>query len=197
MKKILFFILLVDMCSLTGCNKEEEKNVLDHSYEGALSFEYSRDFPDFGKDVHVSVSIAKDGSVTFGPGAEGAFQGEDIYYEDGKPVLKLKVTGTIKLISAKGEYHKINNEDYVWIWTNSTIKGTQYVWIWDDDLQDWVAPPAGHEVQFEYADQYSDGQMQFSIQGATVGGESIKATLPDLHGNFTYGYKLDLIMSLI
>ena len=64
------------------------------------------------------------------------------------------------------------------------------VWGWDDDLG-WVL---ALDTPFSYADTYSDGQMEFNIDNAVFGGSSIKKTLPDLEGTFTYGYTLLLVV---
>jgi len=46
---VLAFLCLITFL-LISCKKEkEEKPILAHAYAGSLSFEYSRDFPDFQK----------------------------------------------------------------------------------------------------------------------------------------------------
>ncbi len=196
MKRIIISAVSLLVFLPFSCKKEKEENKLSHSYAGILTYEYRRDFPGFSKVLKMDIAVAKNGTVTFGTGSSGTFSGEDIYYDGGNPAMKLKVEGTIAFISAKGEYQKINNNDCLLIWTNTKIDGTQYLWVWDNDLNDWVVPPAAHEVPFEFNDEYSDGQMQFSIDEATISGQSIKATLPDIQGNLTYGYTLNLVMGL-
>jgi hypothetical protein len=173
-----------------GCKKKKEDTTppLPYSYGGALSLEYTKGFPQFSVTVMTEVSVAKDRKVTFGSGDSETFDKEDIKYDNGKPVTKVHMSGTLAFHEAKGEYHEISGKAYLWIWVHTSIIGQLTVWGWDDDLG-WIQVI---DTPYTYEDEYSDGQMQFSLDDAVMTGASIKKTLPDLEGTFTYGYLLGL-----
>ena len=182
------FLLLI----VSGCRKENDDTQpqLTHSYAGVLTFEYTKGFPQFSVTIPMNATINKDRSVVFGNGGSQGFNQEDIHYEGITPLTKILMSGTVTFQSAKGEYHEINGTEYLWVWVNSSIVGQMTVWGWDDD-QGWVM---ALDTPFSYADTYSDGQMEFHIDNAVFGGSSIKKTLPDLEGTFTYGYTLLLVV---
>jgi hypothetical protein len=198
MKTTVNLLFCLAAVLLLNCKKDDNVPELMNSYGGTLSLEYSRDFPDFSETVTMPIDISKSGDVTFGSGGSAAFNAEDIQYDGADPVLKIKMEGTLDLQSAEGRCDIINNEELVFIKTISHIWGTMYIWIWDDDLQIWVEPPVGpHEIPFDYQDSYSDGEMQFSILDACMDLAEIKATLSDVHGTWTYGYALSLVVALV
>lgn len=194
--KRLEIITLLSLSILTiwfsSCKNSDEEDLLSNSYAGLLTVEYTKGFPAFTSIAKLDVEIQKDGTVTFtGGGDNDSFNAEDIYYEGGKPVTKIKMTGTLTFHGAQGEVMILDSKEYVLISVSSSIDGQMTVWGWDDDLG-WIQV---FDLPFDYEDNYSDGNMQFSLLNASSGeGESIKKTLPDIQGTFTYGYKLDLIV---
>ena len=183
--------LALSMLLTAGCKKktDDTQDLLPVSYTGAMTLEYTKGLPAFSVTVEMAISISKDRKVTFGGGGSSNFDKTDIKYEDGKPVVKIRMTGTLALHEAKGEYKEISGEDYLWVWTHSSVNGQMTVWAWDDDAG-WVQMV---DTPFDYEDQYSDGNMQFSVAEATLTGAEIKKTLPDIEGTFTYGYLLLLV----
>ncbi len=194
MRKIIIFNLLTLIIITISCKKKDEIK-LSHQYSGILTYEYSRNFPDFDCAVSMALVVDKDGTVTFGQGAGNSFEGEDIYYDGSDPALKMKVTGTVQLISAQGQYEKIDNKDCLLVWVNAKTSGTRYIWNWDKNTQTWVVPSSGYETPIDYTDTYTKGQLKFSIEDATASGSNIKDTVPDVHGDFIYGYGLNLMES--
>jgi len=193
MKKIIIASLLILMMIAISCKKDNNNKILlAHKYTGVLTYGYYRDFPDLNCIVGVVLNVNQDGSVTFSDGSTNVFEAQDIYYESSGPSLKMKVSGIVTLTSAKGQYQKINDKDFLVIWVNANTSGTKYIWNWDTDTQAWVAPPSGSEVPFNYTDTYSRGKLQFSMDDAIKDGSFTKDTVPDVHGNFVYGYGLNL-----
>lgn len=200
MKPTLLASLCLISIFLLSCKKEKEETLLlAHNYGGSLSFEYSRDFPDFSEIINMPVDITKNGTVTFGTGGSKTFSATDTLFDGNEPALKIQVDGTVEFQSASGRCDVINSQELVFVKVNSHIWGTMYIWIWDEDLQMWIEPPVGpHEFPFDYQDSYADGEMQFSLLDATSGdGSAIKVTLPDIEGEWTYGYRLELVVGLI
>jgi hypothetical protein len=196
MKNLSLPALLVSAILIFGVqsckkNKDDSPQPLAYAYEGQISVEYTKGFPEFSITIPMDVTINKDRTVEFGNGGSEDFDKEDILYEGTKPVTKIHMTGTVTFQSAKGEYKEINGTEYLWVWVNSSIVGQMTVWGWDKDLG-WMQVI---DTPFNYEDLYSDGQMQFKITEAELGGASIKKTLPDLQGTFTYGYFLTLTLN--
>ena len=187
---IILFQLAMLIALFSGCKKKTEDSTppLSHSYAGALSLEYTKGFPQFSVTVLTDVSVSKDRKVTFGNSDSESFDKEDIQYDNGKPVLKIHMSGTLTFHEAKGEYKEISGIAYLWIWVHTAISGQMTVWGWDDE-QGWIL---AMDTPYTYEDEYSDGQMQFSVDEAVISGASIKKTLPDIQGKFTYGYTLGL-----
>ena len=197
MKPIHFILLGLFSLMLITCKKDNEP-VLPSNYGGSLYLEYNRDFPEFSKKIMMDVEIKKTGLVTFGSGGSESFSGTDTLFDEGEPVLKMQVEGTIAFTSASGRAEVIDGKEFLFVLADSRVQGTMYLWIWDDDNNQWIEPPVGgHEFPFDYQDSYSDGEMQFSIVDAVLDESSIKVTLPDVEGSFTYGYTLLLVVSLI
>lgn len=199
MKPNHFILLGLFSLMLITCKKDkEEEPILSSNYIGSLYLDYSRDFPEFSNRVRMDVEINKNGVVAFGSGGSESFNGTDTLYDDGEPVLKIQVEGTITFNSASGRAEVIDNKEFLFVLTDSRIQGTMYLWIWDDDMKQWMEPPvSGHEFPFDYKDSYSDGEMQFSIGDAVMDGSAIKITLPDVEGTFTYGYTFTCSVSLV
>ena len=187
---IIIFHIAILIALGTGCKKktEDPEPPLPYSYGGALSLEYTKGFPQFSVTVMTDVSVSKDRKVTFGNSNSNSFDKEEIQYENGEPVLKIHMTGTLTLHEAKGEYKEISGTAYLWIWVHTSVNGQMTVWGWDDDLG-WIL---AMDMPYTYEDEYSDGQMQFSVDEAVIPGATIKITLPDLQGTFTWGYTLGL-----
>lgn len=179
------------------CKKDSEP-MFSNSHKGYFNFEYSRDFPEFSETIKMDVDINKAGDVTFGSGGSKSFDATAVKYsDDGDPVLKLQMTGTVAFNSASGRCEIIDGKELMFVMVDSEISGTMFIWIWDDENEQWIEPPAGpHEIPFEYQDSYSDGEMQFSITDAVLDVSEIKVTLPDLEGTWTYGYTLGLVVGL-
>jgi len=190
MRLMILLQLAVLIALFGGCKKKTEDSTppLSHSYMGALSLEYTKGFPQFSVTVMTDVSISKDRTVTFGSSDSENFDNEEIKYESGNPVLKIRMSGTLTFHEAKGEYKEISGKAYLLTWVHTSINGQMTVWGWDDDLG-WIL---ALDTPFTYEDKYSDGQMQFSVDEAVMPGATIKKTLPDLQGTFTYGYTLGL-----
>ena len=191
MKPLRLIILLQFAVLITivmGCKKktEDTEPPLSNSYGGFLSLEYTKGFPQFSVTVMTDVSVSKDRKVTFGNSDSDSFDKEEIQYENGEPVLKIHMSGTLTFHEAKGEYKEISGTAYLWIWVHTSIAGQMTVWGWDDDLG-WIL---AMDTPYTYKDEYSDGQMQFSVDDAVISGATIKTTLPDLQGTFSYGYTL-------
>jgi hypothetical protein len=199
MKPIHFILLGFFSFMLITCKKDkEDEPVLESHYIGSLFFEYSRDFPDFSEKVRMDVDVSKTGVVTFGSGGSESFDGTDTLYEDGEPVLKIQVEGTVAFNSASGRAEVIDKKELLFVLVDSRIQGIMYLWVWDDDKQQWIEPPVGsHEFPFDYQDSYSDGEMQFSIVDAVLTESAVKVTLPDIEGTFTYGYVLTMSVALV
>jgi hypothetical protein len=200
MKPIHFILLGLFSFMLITCKKDkEDEPELESHYIGSLYFEYSRDFPDFSEKVRMDVDVSKTGVVTFSGGGSKNFDATAIKYDDeGVPVLKLQMVGTVSLNSASGRAEVIDKKELLFVLVDSRIQGTMYLWVWDDDTKQWMEPPAGgHEFPFDYQDSYSDGEMQFSIVDAVLTESAVKVTLPDIEGTFTYGYTLSLSVALV
>jgi len=145
----------------------------------------------------MDVTASKTGVVTFGNGGSENFSGTDTLFDEGEPVLKMQVEGTLSFNSASGRADVIDSKEYLFVLADSRVQGTMYLWIWDEDHMQWIVPPVGgNEFPFDYQDSYSDGEMQFSIVDAVLDGSAIKVTLPDVEGTFTYGYTLTLSVGL-
>lgn len=185
-------LLSVISCSFFSCdNQEEDQMILDHSYAGVLSVQYSKDFPDFDATAQLSVEITKEGVLTFsGGGDSDEFEAEDVMYNDGKPFTKVRITGTLVFNGAQGRVMLSGNEAYAMVRVNSDLNVQMIVWAWDEDLG-WVQILDQMQNQ---QDKYSDGEFQYKfIDASSPSGQDIKRTLPDLQGTFTYGYNLTLI----
>ena len=190
---LALFVFSTFIFAVPGCKKKKDDTPqpLAYAYEGQISVEYTKGFPEFSITIPMNVTVHKNRTVEFGNGGSEDFDEEDILYENSKPVTKIHMTGTVTFQSAKGEYKEISGTEYLWVWVNSTIAGQMTVWGWDDDLG-WLQVV---DVPFTHKDEYSDGQMQFKITEAETGGASIKKTLPDIQGTFTYGYLLTLTVN--
>jgi hypothetical protein len=194
--KTIRLLVIIQLAFLTaaiaGCKKKNDNTtpLLPHSYSGALSLEYTKGFPQFSVTVTTDVTVSKDRSVTFGSSDSEAYDKEEIKYENGKPAVKIHVSGTLTFHEGKGEYKEISGIAYLWIWVHTSINGQMTLWGWDDDLG-WVL---ALDTPYTYEDEYSDGQMQFPVDDAVLSGASIKKTLPDAEGTFTYGYLLILVV---
>lgn len=186
--------LIILIISFFSCNEDDNSIELSHSYTGVLSVEYTKGFPEFTSSAKLDVDIQKDGTVTFtGGGDSDEFEAEDILYEDGKPATKIKMTGTLVFNGAQGEVMIADDVEYVLIKVSSSLYVQMTVWAWDDELG-WIQMVDLPQTQ---EDKYSDGPLQFGILAASsLNGQSIKKTLPDIQGTFTYGYNLTLIPGL-
>jgi len=191
---LLLLVSVVFVAAVTGCKKNKDNTTppLSNSYAGSISVEYTKGFPQFSVTIPMDVAIAKDRTVTFGAGGSKDFDEEDTLYDNGKPETRIRMVGTVTFHEAKGEYKEIGGKAYLWVWVHMTIAAQMTVWGWDDD-QGWIQV---FDTPFNYEDAYSDGQMQFGIDEAVLTGASIKQTLPDLQGTFTYGYLLWLVVGL-
>jgi hypothetical protein len=186
--------LAIFINSFFSCNKDDNSIELSNSYTGVLSVEYTKGFPEFTSTAKLNVDIQKDGTITFsGGGDSDEFEAEDILYEDGKPATKIKMTGTLVFNGAQGEAMIADSSEYVLIKVSSSLYVQMTVWAWDDDLG-WMQVI---DLPHTQEDKYSDGPLQFRILDASsINGQSIKRTLPDVQGTFTYGYNLTLIPGL-
>jgi hypothetical protein len=187
-------LLLVPLILFYSCNNSENEPELSHNYAGLLSVEYTKGFPAFTSTAKLDVEIRKDGTVTFnGGGDSDEFEAEDILYEDEKPATKIKMTGTLVFNGAQGEVMIADEDEYALIKVSSSLYVQMTVWAWDEDLG-WIQVI---DLPHTQEDKYSDGPLQFDILAAsTLNGQSIKRTLPDIQGTFTYGYNLTLIPGL-
>jgi hypothetical protein len=191
--KIITGLIILLLIIFTGCKKKkEEKPQLSNSYYGTLYVEYTKGFPAFSIIEDMDVYVSKDATVTFGPGETKSFDKEETSYESGKPVLKIHMKGSMTFHEASGEYFENNGQEYLLILVHMTIQGQMTVWSWDEDLG-WIL---FLDEPIFYEDTYDDGTLQFSIPEAVMGGDSIKQTIPDYQGTFTYGYTLNLIVGL-
>lgn len=186
---IVLFSALISIFS--SCRENENNDVLTRGYTGVLSVEYTKGFPAYTSTAKLNVDIQKDGTVTFsGGGDSDEFEAEDILYDEGKPVTKIKITGTLVFNGAQGEVMIDGDNKYVLIKVSSSLYVQMTVWAWDDDLG-WIQML---DIPHTQEDKYSDGPMQFNILNASSqNGQSIKETVPDIEGTFTYGYNLTLI----
>lgn len=194
MKPANFFLFIVVAGVLfvsDACKKAENKIELPYNYAGAIYVEYIKGFPAFSARSHIGANVTRDGTVTFDSGGNSsAFDAEDVKYEEGKPVLKLKMTGTLKLHDAAGEVKKTGDAYSILVRVHSTVNGQMMVWGWDDDMG-WINL---QEIPFSYEEKYGDGTLEFQLESASsLSGQDIKKTLPDIMGTFTYGYNLTLI----
>jgi hypothetical protein len=197
MKSFTIITVIAFCCfalSINSCKKDENNIELSNSYSGLLLVEYTKGFPAFTSTARLGVDIMKDGTVTFsGGGDSDEFEAEDILYEDGKPATKMKMTGTLVFNGAQGEVMIADTIEYVLIKVSSSLYVQMTVWAWDDELGWMQVIDIPHTQQ----DKYSDGPLQFGILDASsLNGQSIKRTLPDVQGTFTYGYNLTLIPGL-
>jgi hypothetical protein len=194
-KRILYqmMVMTILITVISGCKKKnEEPNVLSNSYHGTMTLEYSRGFPNFSSIVQMNIDVAKNGAVTFGPGDSVTFDKEEIKYNQSKPEIKMKMTGTLGLHAAKGQYFLDKGVSTLMVWVHSSIVGQMTVWSWDDDLG-WVQVL---DTPYNYEDTYNDGSMQFNINDAVLTGSFIKTSLPDIQDTATYGYALFLTPEL-
>jgi hypothetical protein len=184
----------VMIVSFFSCNDDDNSIELSNSYTGVLSVEYTKGFPAFTSTAKLDVDIQKDGTFTYsGGGDSDEFEAEDILYEDGKPATKMKMTGTLVFNGAQGEVMIADSSEYVLIKVSSSLYVQMTVWAWDDELG-WIQVI---DIPHTQQDKYSDGPLQFRILDASsLNGQSIKRTLPDVQGTFTYGYNLTLIPGL-
>jgi hypothetical protein len=137
MKTPFSFLIVLLSCSfiLVSCKKDKDRIELPHMYAGALQIEYTKGFPSFSVKAVTGVIISKNGMVTFdNNGKSNNFDAEDIYYEDGEPVSRFRMTGTLKFISAAGEVKEINEKYNVLVKVNTIVNGTVTICGWDDDL---------------------------------------------------------------
>jgi hypothetical protein len=187
-------LLLMPIILFCSCDNSENEPQLSNNYTGILSVEYTKGFPSFTSAAKLDVDIRKDGAVTFsGGGDSDEFEAEDILYEDGKPATKIKMTGTLVFNGAQGEVMIADENEYALIKVSSSLYVQMTVWAWDEDLG-WMQVIDVPQTQ---EDKYSDGPLQFSLLAASsLYGQSIKKTLPDVQGTFTYGYNLTLIPGL-
>jgi hypothetical protein len=193
--RIIFVVTLAVMViPFFSCNEDDNSIELSHSYSGVLSVEYTKGFPEFTSTAKLNIDIQKDGTVTFsGGGNSDEFEAEDILYEDGKPATKIKMTGSLVFNGAQGEMMIADTNEFVLIKVSSILYVQMTVWAWDDELG-WMQVIDLPQTQ---EDKYSDGPLQFRILDASsLNGQSIKKTLPDVQGTFTYGYNLTLIPGL-
>ena len=183
----------IAMMIFQSCEKSEDTDTikLSNNYSGFIKVVYERGFPQFSCMAKLDVEIWKDGTVVVtGSGDSDTFDAEDVYYEDGKPVTKVKMSGTLMFYGAQGEVMVDGDNEYALIEVSSSIDGQMTVWAWDDEMG-WIQVL---DTPYTYEDKYSDGPFQFNILYAIIGdGHSISQTLPDLQGTFTYGYTLWLI----
>jgi hypothetical protein len=186
----LVIVIGIWVIFMNSCKEEEKEEILGHTYEGKMAVVYTKGFPSFSTVVRMDISIDKFGTVTFsGGGASDSFDAEDVYYEDGKPATKIKMSGSLTFNAADGEVRIDGGEQNVLIRVDSKIDGQMTVWGWDDDLG-WIQVL---DIPYTYEDKFSDGPLQFNLLQATnFYGQDISMTLPDLQGTFTYGYNLTL-----
>ncbi len=187
------FILFIIFC-LNSCNNDENEAVLSNYYLGVLSVEYTRGFPQYTATAKLDVDVRQDGTIIFsGGGDSDEIDAEDILYEEGKPVTKIKVTGTLVFNGAQGEAVISGSDELARIRVSSDLFVQMTVWAWDDDLG-WIQM---FDMPHTQQDQYSDGDLEFNINTAcSSSGHDIKATFPDIQGTFTYGYNLSLVPGL-
>jgi hypothetical protein len=190
---LMTLITLVTVLAYFGsCKKSENEIELPYNYAGGLTLEYRKGFPSFSSSAMLGVNVTKDGMVTFdGGGASSNFDAEDIYYEGAEPVTKVRMVGTLTFHGATGEVKLINEKESILVRVSSSIAGQMTVWAWGGDESGWVQ---ALDIPWTYEDKYSDGTLQYTLVNASgLTGESIKKTLPDMQGTFTYGYTLLLI----
>jgi hypothetical protein len=185
------FALAVFIVFSPGCKKNDDSsNDLARPYSGELSLEYSKGFPQFSVTVKAGITVARDRTVTFGAGNSQPFDSEDIYYENQKPVTKVRMKGTLTFHEAKGESRLVSGAECILVLAHTSVAGQMTVWAWDDELG-WVQVL---DTPYSYEDTYGNGQLQFSLDYAVLNGSYVKKTVPDLQGNFTYGYLLKLVV---
>jgi hypothetical protein len=109
------------------------------------------------------------------------------------PVTRVKFNGSMTFYEAKGNIFTSNGKQYMSVLVHSTVQYQVTIWSWDKQDQQWIQVFDG---PFSYSDTYSNGPMQFSITDAELSGSSLVATMPDVEGNFTYGYILTLVPNL-
>jgi len=185
-------ILLIPVFISAGCNKDEEQPLLDNSYQGSITYEYRRDLPDINALSTLQVTLDRDGNLSSGGHDAASFDEEGIKYEGTTPVLKLHMTGTIRLESAYGNYAVVNGEEKVLVFLHSIIEGTLEVYGWDDEIGFFLVTTQ----DFTYEDEYSDGSFEFSLGDSQITGSAITITLPDIEGTSTYGYTLRMTPEL-
>ena len=171
---------------LPGCKKD--KDVLKNSYTGTLVYEYSRGFPSFTAISTLYVNIDKQGNLTSGASEPDSFDEEAIKYDGTEPVMKIHFAGTISLDEAEGHYEKIDEENKVLVYIHSVVEGVLEIYGWDDDIGFILLSTQN----VKYEDSFADGTWEFSLDDATITGSSIMTTLPDIEGQSTYRYTLDL-----
>jgi hypothetical protein len=185
--------ILIMLAGIQGCKKESEEDKNQNyakGYTGTLTMEYTRDFPEFDAIIHINVAVSGEGIMTSGPSVSCLINAEDTFYEGIEPKLRMRLNGSMTLHETQGNTYTLDGTQYMGVLVHSTIQYQETVWFWDDDNQQWVQ---FIDAPVSYSDEYSDGEFQFNMVNAQLGGSEIKATLPDLQGTFTYGYMLFLI----
>jgi hypothetical protein len=193
-RQISCLMTVLLMVVLTSCSKSDSSAPppLEHSYLGTLTFEMSRGFPAFSVSTKLDVSIGSDRTVTFGAGESKAFDEMDTLYQDSTPVTRIRMTGTVHFIEAKGAWFNQYDRDYLLALRHAVVQGQMTVWAWDD-VSGWVQ---SMDTPFNYEDTYDDGETQFSVDEAVLNGSSVSVTIPDVQGETTYSYTLNLTVGL-
>ncbi len=185
--------ILILLAGVPGCKKEsaeDENQNYAKGYTGTLTMEYTRDFPEFDAIIQMNVAVSGEGILTSGPSVNCPINVEDTFYEGVEPKLRMRLNGSMTLHEAQGNTYTLDGKQYMGTLVHSTIQYQETVWFWDDDNLQWVQII---DAQLTYSDNYSDGEFQFNMIDAQLGGSEIKATLPDLQGTFTYCYMLFII----
>jgi uncharacterized membrane protein YkvI len=187
-----YFALIVTglMFTLNSCHKNTSSGPepLDFSYSGTLSYIFLRDFPAISDTLRMSVSIQKDRTVIFSGGGSNAFDQEQISYENGQPVTRIHMSGTMNLMEAKGAWYTYQEAEYLLALIHSKVEGQMTVWEYDS-LAGWRMIQEG---PFVHEDTYDEGETQFSISDALSGGAIMATSMPDDQGESTVEYLVRL-----
>ncbi len=181
-------ILLMTMFPACEKSSNSEPEPLSNSYTGTLSFTFNREFPGISVTTTMPVSISMDRKVTFGSGETKVFDEEDTLYQDSTPVTRVRMSGSVKLIEAKGAWYTLNKVDYLLVLRHASVEGQMVAWGWSEGAG-WKEIM---NTPFIYEDLYDEGETQFSVPEALADGSSFSITIPDAEGESVYGYTLHL-----
>jgi hypothetical protein len=189
---IISVAILVFLSIFSGCKKKSTEDNVNYAkgYQGHILLEYSRDFPSFSAKDFLPVTVNSDGELASGSTVSCPIVTEDTLYDGAEPKLRMSLNGSMTFYEAKGSTFTLNGIQYISVLVHSTVQYQVMVWVWIKQTMQWQLEL---NTPFTYSDTYGNGPMQFSMNDAQLDGSSIKATLPDLQGNFTYGYTLFLL----